>query len=181
MLTYHKDRWDEWMAAALQGDKEAYRSLLHELRPWLLRYYQKRVQGGAADDLVQETLLSLHNKRHTFIPGNPFLPWLSAIARHRWIDYMRSLARQNETELLEDLPAEGMGEGGLARKDLQVLLSQLPAAQAEAIALVRVEGLTIAEVARKTGYSTANVKVMIHRGMKRMAHAVKEGRDDDEQ
>jgi DNA-directed RNA polymerase specialized sigma24 family protein len=45
-------------------------------------------------DLVQETLITVHNKHHTYDPSQPFGPWLAAIARYKWADYLRELYRQ---------------------------------------------------------------------------------------
>ncbi|MES2663326.1 MAG: sigma factor, partial [Pseudomonadota bacterium] len=89
MQTYHSDEWQKWMLAALKGDQQAYRLLLTYVRSWLIAYFRKRIQGSSVEDLVQETLLTLHNKRQTFDPDLSFFPWIIAIAKHRWIDHLR--------------------------------------------------------------------------------------------
>jgi RNA polymerase sigma-70 factor (ECF subfamily) len=62
----------------------------------------------------------------------------------------------------------------MARVSLDRLLSQLPAAQAQAIEAVKIAGLSIREAAQKTGQSESLVKVNIHRGLKKLATLVEE-------
>jgi RNA polymerase sigma-70 factor, ECF subfamily len=42
-----------------------------------------------AEDLVQEVLISIHTHRHTYDQSQPFTPWVHAIARHKFLDYLR--------------------------------------------------------------------------------------------
>jgi RNA polymerase sigma-70 factor, ECF subfamily len=74
------------MVASLGGDEGAYRSVLGRLSGYLRGYYKTRlVAGRVADveDLVQETLLAIHVRRHTYDPDQPFTPWVYAIARYK--------------------------------------------------------------------------------------------------
>ena len=82
------------MAAAQKGDRTAYRTLLTEVQRWLEQYFRRRVAPQQLDDLVQEVMLAMHNKRATWDTSRAFLPWLAAIARYRWLDHLRSVARQ---------------------------------------------------------------------------------------
>jgi RNA polymerase sigma-70 factor (ECF subfamily) len=82
------------MIAALGGDERAYREALGPMSRYLRGYYKTRLMqtsrsGGDAEDLVQETLMALHARRHTYDPKQPFTPWLYAIARYKFIDYLR--------------------------------------------------------------------------------------------
>src|SRR6202047_4142297 len=81
--------WDRMMAAALVGDANAYRTLLAELALWLRRYYARRLPSSMTEDAIQDVLLAIHEKRHTYDPARPFGPWLAAIARYKWIDRLR--------------------------------------------------------------------------------------------
>ena len=74
---------------AQQGDKAAYAALLGAAQHWLVRYYRRRVTPCQLDDLVQETLLSVHRKLASYEPSRPFAPWLAAIARYRFVDHLR--------------------------------------------------------------------------------------------
>ncbi|ESQ79759.1 hypothetical protein AEYBE204_07905 [Asticcacaulis sp. YBE204] len=156
------------MRDAQGGDARAYRALLLSLRPWLLSYFKRRLRGGDVEDLVQMTLLSLHEKRHTYDPQAAFMPWIAAVARHKLIDYVRKAERRVHIELTEDL---GLADGlstELAHRDVSVLLAQLPAEQARFISLQRIEGLTTDEIATRTGKNPSAVKVSIHRGLKKL-------------
>lgn len=157
------------MAMAQDGDRAAYASLLEGCQHWLRRYLARRVPPHQLDDVVQETLMSVHRKRASYDPQRPFLPWLAAISRYRWVDHLRRIYRNNETELDDNVAADS-GEGEMiARISLERLFAHLPPAQIEAIKLVRIEGLSISEASQATGQSESLVKVNIHRGIKRLA------------
>lgn len=158
------------MAAAQKGDKSAYNVLLSEAGMWLERYFRRRVPPHQLEDLVQDVLLALHAKRGTYDPARPFLPWLAAIARYRWVDHLRKVYK-HESEMLEDDHAfEDSHEDVVeARVSLERLFVHLPKKQAEAIELVKIEGCSIIEAAEKTGQSESSVKVNIHRGLKKLA------------
>jgi RNA polymerase sigma factor (sigma-70 family) len=160
------------MMMSQQGDKQAYASLLEACQRWLRGYYSRRVAPAQLDDLVQETLISLHTKRASWDSARPFLPWLAAIARYRWVDQLRRLYRADETAL--DMDVAGIDEEPAiaARITLERLFGILPDAQARAIALVKIEGLSIAEASEATGQSESLVKVNIHRGLKKLAHMI---------
>ncbi|SKB72803.1 sigma-70 family RNA polymerase sigma factor [Sphingopyxis flava] len=159
------------MAASQRGDRAAYRALLGDCHTWLGRYFARRCATYQIDDLVQETLVSLHRKRATWDSGRPFLPWLAAIARYRWIDMLRR--QRNEIELGEgDVAIGAQDEAVHARLSLDRLLALLPAGQAQAITLVKIGGASIAEASRISGQSESLVKVNIHRGLKRLAGLV---------
>jgi RNA polymerase sigma-70 factor (ECF subfamily) len=151
------------------GDKAAYAALLESCQRWLKSYYSRRVAPSQLDDLIQETLIALHTKRASWDASRPFLPWLAAIARYRWVDHLRRLYRADERELHEELIGADDEPAVAARISLDRLLGLLPPAQERAIALVKIEGLSIAEASEKTGQSESLVKVNIHRGLKKLA------------
>ncbi|WP_086733715.1 sigma-70 family RNA polymerase sigma factor [Erythrobacter colymbi] len=151
------------------GDKQAYATLLEACQRWLRNYYSGRIAPSALDDLVQETLIALHTKRASWDATRPFLPWLAAIARYRWVDHLRRLYRAAEHELNEELVGADDEPAVAARISLDRLLGLLPPAQERAIALVKIEGLSIAEASEMTGQSESLVKVNIHRGLKKLA------------
>ncbi|MFW5633595.1 MAG: sigma-70 family RNA polymerase sigma factor [Erythrobacter sp.] len=160
------------MGKAQAGDRAAYRAVLEHSRAWLVRFYRGRIDPASAEDLVQETLMSIHAKRATYDPSRPFLPWLAAIARYRWVDRLRRTGSWGETELDEAL-AEGDHEAGiLARISIDRMLARLSKGQGDAIRLVKIEGLSIAEASRRTGQSESLVKVNIHLGLRKLADHV---------
>ena len=159
------------MARALAGDKAAYRHLLEQSRRWLLGYCRRRVPPHMIEDLVQETLTSVHAKRQSFDTERPYLPWLAAIARYRWVDALRKMRDTDELNP-EEVASDADDGGVVARLSLERLLAHLPAGQANAIVLTRIEGRSIAEAARITGQSESLVKVNVHRGLKKLAALV---------
>lgn len=168
-MTADDETLSRLMRMSQDGDRDAYRALLGLCQTWLRRFFSRRIAPSALDDLVQETLLSLHAKRASYDPARPFLPWLAAIARYRWVDHLRVVYRAGEIELNEELIADPSQPSIAARIGLDRLLKLLPAAQATAIRLVKIEGLSIAEAAALSGQSQPLVKVNIHRGLKKLA------------
>ena len=161
------------MAAAQRGDREMYRVLLGEVQLWLARYFRKRVPPAQLDDLVQEVMMAVHAKRATCDPTRAFYPWLAAIARYRWVDHLRKVYRSAEDELGDhDAAEDSEEEAVMARMSLERLFVHLPDRQVEVIELVKIEGLSIAEAAERTGQSESLVKVNIHRGLKKLSALV---------
>lgn len=161
------------MAAMQAGDRAAANVLLTEAGVWLERYFRRRLPPGQVDDLVQEVLIALHAKRATWDPARPFLPWLAAIARYRWVDHLRRVYRNASEELEEESGAQSSEEDVvIARVSLDRLFAHLPVKQAEAIELVKIEGLSIEEASARSGQSASLVKVNIHRGLKKLAALV---------
>lgn len=157
------------MAMAQGGDRQAYATLLTECQHWLKRYFGRRVAPNHLEDLVQETLMALHQKLATYDPQRAFLPWLAAIARYRWVDHLRRVYRADEVEFEDDLPGANEEPAIAARISLERLFAHLPTGQAQAIELVKIEGLSVAEAAHACGQSESLVKVNIHRGLKKLA------------
>ncbi len=165
--------WAALMEAAQAGNAGVYRRLLVELRDWLQRYYSRRLPPAMVDDAVQDTLLAVHEKRHTYDPARPFGPWLAAIARYKWIDRLRAMKAAPTEALTDDIPVAGHEDAVADEYSLERLLSTLKPAQAEVIRLVKLEGLSIQEASARTGQSMSLVKVNIHRGLGRLSSIVK--------
>jgi RNA polymerase sigma factor (sigma-70 family) len=157
------------MTLAQGGDATAYRTVLGACQSWLRRYYAGRIAPSMVDDLVQETLMSLHAKRATYDAARPFLPWLAAIARYRWVDQLRRIYRADEVALDDTMPEAGNGLDITARISIARLLAHLPERQAHVIRLVKIEGHSVSEAALRSGQSEPLVKVNIHRGLKKLA------------
>lgn len=165
---------------AQAGDETAYRQALDLLARRLRLYLRRRMQSlpQEVEDLVQETLLAIHLQRGTWEPAVPVTRWALAIARHKLIDLWRRRGRRDRLhESIDDvaeaeLPAVTDAEGP-ARRDLATLLATLPAAQRQAIRLIKLEGLSVAEAGARTGVSGAALKVQVHRGLKRLAELVR--------
>lgn len=171
--------WGRMMAAAQAGEAAPYRRLLAELRPWLLRYFRRRLPPSSVEDAVQDTLLAIHAKRHTWDPSRPFGPWLAGIARYKWVDRLRAAGRHAADELPETLSTPDHEAAVTSAAALTGLLLNLKPAQAEVIRLVKLDGLSIEEAAARTGQSPALVKVNIHRGLGRLAQIIESHPDAD--
>lgn len=173
-----------WLRAQ-SGDEVTYRQCLGMLAARLRGYLRRRLSGlpDEVEDLVQETLLALHLQRGTYDPSLPVSAWALAIARHKLMDLWRRRGRRDDLhdaidDVDEQLLAAEPDDGG-ARRDLTVLLEGLSEAQRRAIVLTKLEGLSVAEAASRTGVSESAIKVQVHRGLKRLASLVRRGTADN--
>ncbi|WP_454886214.1 sigma-70 family RNA polymerase sigma factor [Sphingomonas oryzagri] len=165
-----------WMIAGLDGDATGHEALLRALVPLLNAFYRRRLRDAESDveDLVQETLISVHTKRATYDRDRPFTAWLYAIARYRMIDHFRRRRIAVPIEGVEAiLIAEGFEEATAARMDVETLLSTLSPKQARAIRDTHVQGLSVAEAASGAGIGESDVKVSVHRGLKALAARIR--------
>ncbi len=161
------------LAALSQGgDKVAYRQLLEACALWLGRFFDRRIAQCDVDDLVQETLISIHKNLATYNRQRPFLPWIAAIARYRWVDRLRKIYKQNEQMLADTDWSTECDDAIEAQLSIEALLKQIPQAQASAIHLTKIEGLSVSEAARMLDQSEVLIKVNVHRGLKKLAAMV---------
>jgi RNA polymerase sigma-70 factor (ECF subfamily) len=168
----------DWMTGGLGGDAAAHSALLRALVPLLRSFYGRRMRGAEADieDLVQETLIAVHERRATYDRERPFTPWLYAIARYRLIDHQRRRREVPVEDLDTILAAEGFEDVLAARMDVERLLESLPPKQARAIRDTHVEGLSVSEAARGAGIGESDVKVSVHRGLKALIARMRSGK-----
>jgi RNA polymerase sigma-70 factor (ECF subfamily) len=176
------------MIAGLDGDAVAYQRLLEQLSSRLRSYFKRRlarlVRGASeAEDLVQDALIAIHTRRHTYDRSEPLTPWVHAIARYKLINYLR------RTEaLLADVPIDEandvLGEDDHASVesayDLRKLLGGLPDKMRRAIECVKIEGLSVAEAAKRCAMSESAVKVNVHRGLKTLAASMRKRQDHED-
>ena len=173
-------RWGVMMAAAQAGDGAQYHKLLDEVLPVLRGIVHARMRDhGAAEDVVQNTLLSIHRARHTYRPERPFGPWMRAIARNAMIDSFRSTGRRREREvgveaieLLASGETEPLGESGELSPVLREAMANLPQNQRDAVELIQLRGLSVAEAAARVGVSAGALKVRAHRGYRALRKAL---------
>jgi RNA polymerase sigma-70 factor, ECF subfamily len=174
------------MLAGLDGDEVAHKALLTKLNPFLRAYFKRqlmRTNRGATDaeDLVQETLIALHTRRHTYDRAQPLTPWVYAIARYRLVDYLR-----RSKISLSNLPIEEEAEAVLAeddhtavdsRLDLQKLMTDLTPKTRKAIEYVKLDGMSVREASERLGLSESAIKVSVHRGLKAMSSFLRQRSD----
>jgi RNA polymerase sigma-70 factor (ECF subfamily) len=165
------------MQAAMAGDDDAYRALLAALADALrgaVRHGFLRAgrSPDEAEDVVQETLLAIHLKRHTWDSSKPVGPWVRAIARNKLIDALRRRGCRLEVpldEMMELTLAAPEQDGRLARRDLDRLLGQLGARQQAIVRALSLEGRTVQATAARLAMSEGAVRVALHRALKRLA------------
>lgn len=163
----------------LEGDSLAYRRFLQATATHLRAFLRRRLSRWPDDveDLVQESLLAIHNQRLSYDTRVPLTAWVYAIARYKLIDWLRRHARRDS---LHD-PLDDVQDGesalfssadeaaGEARHDLAKLLAMLPDKQRDAIVCTKLDGLSVREAANMLRMSEAAVKVAVHRGLKTLA------------
>lgn len=169
------------MLEAQDGDKASYRQLLTEVEKLLLGYVRGSFRrmglasAGGEEDVLQEILMAIHLKRSNFSREQNFLPWMYAIAKYKTIDFMRRTHRQQWKTLVpvEDdmLQVESLlQEQDTLHLDVDVLLSELNEKQRLVFRLMKMDGLSIEEVKKQTGFSVSDIKVTTHRAV----HALRE-------
>ncbi|MGE0445866.1 MAG: sigma-70 family RNA polymerase sigma factor [Vicinamibacterales bacterium] len=173
------------MQRAQGGDAAAYTVLLTALTPIVRRMVRARRGSFGADaieDLVQDTLLSLHAARATYDPSRPLLPWVSAIVRHRLGDAARRDARRRRREQPFD-DEQAAGEVMPERRDegpgdaaaLAAAIQALPPGQRQAIELLKLQELSLHEASELTGTSVGALKVATHRAIGALRKALGAG------
>lgn len=171
-----EDTWSDWMCAALAGDAAAYRRLLEALTPVLRAVAARgltRAGAGLADveDIVQETLLALHLKRHTWDATQPLMPWVVTIARHKLIDGLRRRGRRTEVPVddFEAVLAAPEARDPTEAGDVERLLGRLAPRQRDIVRSITVEECSITSTADRLGMTEGAVRVALHRGLKALA------------
>ncbi|USJ26395.1 sigma-70 family RNA polymerase sigma factor [Ensifer adhaerens] len=160
------------LRAAVAGDEKAYADFLRDaaqaIRGWARRW---TIGGGVdAEDVVQEALLAAHVKRHAWREDAPVIPWLHAIARHKYVDAVRRQARRPTVgiEGLEDTLASVETEKA---RDWEIgrALEGLAPGQRSVVNAISIEGFTVAEAAQKLDMNETAVRVALHRGLAAIA------------
>jgi RNA polymerase sigma-70 factor (ECF subfamily) len=175
-LTDHEQAWAAAMRAANRGCAQSYDRLLHEvaaaLRVVTAQDFARRGLGsGDVEDVVQECLIALHLKRHTWDEDRPFVPWVRAIAHHKMVDRMRARLRAREVALdghVDTIAAprepDRIPDGLIAR-----YLGELPPGQRAVVTALALEGESVGTAARRLNMSAGAVRVAMHRGLAALA------------
>jgi RNA polymerase sigma-70 factor (ECF subfamily) len=153
-------------------DERAYTEFLRRAACLVRGYARRKVEQGGIDpeDIVQETLLAIHMKRHTWRDDAPVTPWLYAIARYKVIDACRRRGRRAEIEIGEitETFAEPERET-VSDREIGRALETLAPGQRSVVAAVSVDGLSIRETAKSLGMTETAVRVALHRGLTAIA------------
>ncbi|SHJ65886.1 RNA polymerase sigma-70 factor, ECF subfamily [Bradyrhizobium lablabi] len=179
-----REREDEWtglMRSAISGDSVAYHRLLKAVTP-VLRAAARRGLARAgqpldqSEDIVQDILLAVHLKRHTWDANAPFAPWLFAIARNKLIDALRRRGRRvfvNIDDFAETIPSEPAAQS-VPAGEVAAQLEQLPARQRDVLRSIAVESASIKDTAARFSMSEGAVRVALHRGLASLTAKLRE-------
>ena len=167
-----EDEWTGLMKAAIAGDGVAYLRLLKTVTPVLraaarLGLARAGQPVDQSEDIVQDILLAVHLKRHTWDVKAPFAPWLFAIARNKLIDALRRRGRRifvNIDDFAETIPSAPAPET-ISANEMVAHLEDLPTRQREILQSIAIESFSIRETASKLSMSEGAVRVALHRGL----------------
>src|SRR3954452_2932880 len=165
----------ESLAAAKAGDEMAFRDLFRLAQPSVLRYLRV-VSRDRAEDLAGETWLRVVRGLGTFSGDEPaaFRAWVLSIARHRWLDDQRARTRRPETvtdrvpEQLAPHDVADAVEEIVTTEQALALIARLPHDQAEVVTLRFIEDLDVSTTASLLQKEPGAVRVLAHRGLKRL-------------
>ncbi len=167
--------WSALMAEVQMGNSAAYAQLLHALVPVLrILVRRNRVEPSHVEDIVQDVLLALHRVRHTYDPALPFLPWIAAITKRRVIDARRRFQRRDAHEEQASEGVETFADP-TANRDIETrewrdllarAIAELPPKQRQAVELVKLQEMSVAQAAAASGQTEGAVKVNVHRAIK---------------
>lgn len=168
------------LVASRQGDDHAYKAFLDGTSVIVRKFLRARLRSDfVIDDILQETLISIHKGRHSYLEGRPVEPWILAICRNRMIDYFRKAKRISLNETLtaefEDLPEdspEWLPNASERREKLQSAMNLLPEKQRKLVEYLKIEDLSIKEVAEITGMTEGSIKVAAHRAYAKLRELV---------
>lgn len=172
----HEEEWAALMRRGNAGDDGAYRQLLGAVTP-ILRAVARRGLARAgqpadqSEDIVQDTLLAVHLKRHTWNPEALFSPWLFAIARNKLIDALRRRGRRvfvNIDDFSEIIASEPVAET-IPASELIAHVQGLPGRQRDVLQSITLESVSIKATAMKFAMSEGAVRVALHRGLTNLA------------
>jgi RNA polymerase sigma-70 factor, ECF subfamily len=169
--------FDAVLDAAAGGDEGAFAILWRDLQPGLLRYLRV-VAPTVCEDLASETWLEVARGLGRFQGSEAgFRSWVFTVARHRMVDWRRREARHPTTPLPPEEVPERPGPGdaadfaleAISTKAALALIAELPPDQAEVVTLRIVGGLDVTQVAGIVGKRAGAVRVLSHRGLRRLA------------
>jgi RNA polymerase sigma-70 factor (ECF subfamily) len=180
------DRWKRLMLAAQDGQQRDYATFLREAAVFIRVIARRHHRNtGLIEDVVQETLTSIHRMRHTYEPGRPVEPWVAAIAKARSIDVLRRHTRISKRETGQDAdmlsthPDRGAStERRLVSESVIAdAMAGLTDAQREAVRLLKFEELSLSEASSVSGLSVQALKSALHRAMQNLRTSLTGGSD----
>jgi RNA polymerase sigma-70 factor (ECF subfamily) len=161
------------------GDARAFDEVWRALSP-VVRACQRRWVGDPqlAEDLTQETFLRVHHARHRYRAGAPVGPWVLTIARRLSIDALRRggtaidrLTREGDLPEPPTLPEDDDDSAALVGA-VRAAVAELPESQRAVVAMHKLDGVPLAQVAETLGIREGAARVRAHRGYDRLRAAL---------
>jgi RNA polymerase sigma-70 factor (ECF subfamily) len=186
---------EEIMQRYCDGDSSAFDDLYQKASPRLLSYLISLAsERPAAEDLLQETFLKIHNARYAYVRGADPMPWFYAIARRTFLDHARrnrrARVRLHDGDRLPEVEARldgmRMDVEPEQRTDPQLkaavltALEQLPPNQREAIRLTKLDGLSPMRAAAAIGVTVGAIKLRAHRAIANLKQILSTGDEETE-
>jgi RNA polymerase sigma-70 factor (ECF subfamily) len=161
---------EELMVAYQQADADAAAALVNRLSPQLHQFFAGPLGSRAdAEDMLQDVWLRIHRVRHTYRPAAPLLPWVYSIAHRVRVDSYRKRRRTSREVGVGVLPEPANdGDRPQAELEFDTLLASLPESQREVLSMLKVDGLSIEEIALATVSTPGAVKQRAHRAYTRL-------------
>jgi RNA polymerase sigma-70 factor (ECF subfamily) len=165
---------DDLLRAANRGDARAYEGFLRAVAPIVRGVARSRGAGlgpEECEDIVQETLLAIHQKRHTWREDMAVRPWLYAIVRHKVVDAFRARGRrvQVPVEDFSETLAAPEGVDPTERSDVERVIGRLDPRSARIVRAIGLDGASVAETAGALAMTEGAVRVALHRAMRKLA------------
>ncbi|QIG50328.1 sigma-70 family RNA polymerase sigma factor [Nordella sp. HKS 07] len=179
-MSADEEQWAVLMRAAMAGDEAAYRKFLKAVTPAIRAAARRNLaryglSAGDAEDVVQDTLLAIHLKRQTWDSERPIGPWISAIARNKFIDQMRRRGHRTQVPIetvAESLAAEE--QPALDGYDVGRMLENLNEKQRDVVRSLAVEGASVRQTAERLKMTEGAIRVTLHRAVKALAAIYRE-------
>jgi RNA polymerase sigma-70 factor (ECF subfamily) len=169
--------------AALQNDDEAARELVRQLYPLVARIVRAhRLRRTAEEDLCQMIFIKIFQKLSQFSGTVPLEHWVSRVAVNTCLNQIESEkarpeVRRADLSLEEQAVIENLTTSSdelapdqrfASRQLLEHLLAALKPVERLAIDLLYLQGWSVEEIRKITGWSAALVKVRAFRARQKM-------------
>ncbi len=179
-LRFQEGDLAELMRTANRGDAEAYRKLLRQISP-MLRGFARcapasyRLSAEDIEDIVQETLLAMHLKRHTWVESKPLLPWVRAMAHNKLVDHLRRSGRGEQLPIddFSDVLVADPPASISSALDAEAAIGRLDGRQRDIVVAISVSGKSAREVAEELGMTEGAVRVVLHRALRALSKALR--------
>ena len=165
---------EQLIAKALQGNKQAWLSLLKRYEKQIY-HYGMRMTGKNEDalDLMQEVFISVFRNLSNYRNEGSFKSWLFRIAHFRCIEFYR---RKRPMQGLDDVPEieneaiSAMDEIQTHQQNKQLInaMQQLPLAQKAVVELKFFGQFTFDEIAQQTGISANTAKSRLYGALEKL-------------